>query len=131
MKKINFFDVAILILSVFLCLGSVFLFHACPQKPDGSWMACHHVQNVITLLGACLSFLSVLCIGTPRLLKIILSAVIAAASIFAILIPGTLMRMCMMHEMRCWTVMKPSVTVLCILIAIFSIFNLIKTVLKK
>ncbi len=120
-----------LVLSLVLSVGVMTLFHACPRKEDGSWMHCHSVQNTICCIGIALAAVSILLILiSSRAAGIILSLAAVAACIISALLPGGLMKMCMMNTMRCYTVMKPFVLLMSIAIALVNLLNLYATVKK-
>ena len=64
MKKRNTFEklteIILVLLSVILTAGVKFLFHACGQKEDGSWMHCHDAEQTVFVLGIMLTVMSVL-----------------------------------------------------------------------
>ena len=131
MKKITFFDVAFILLSVLLCFGTFFVFHPCGPKDDGSWMVCHWAGNVIVALGAAFSAASLARFFLPKSIKIGISVSFIPFSIITLLVPGVLVKMCMMHDMRCWSVMKPAVVIISVFIIITSIADIILAAVKK
>ena len=131
MKKITFFDVALIVLSLLLCFGTAFIFHPCGLKDDGSWMMCHWAGNVIVALGAAFSAASLARFFLPKSIKIGISVSFIPFSIITLLVPGVLVKMCMMHDMRCWSVMKPAVVIISVFIIITSIADIILAAVKK
>jgi hypothetical protein len=101
-----------------LALGPQFLFTACPQhEHDGAWSRCHwSVQAIlgsgiiIAALGICMVFLSDLKTHIGLNIGIFLSAIVTLA------FPYSLIGGCGSHEMRCWKVAFPAVTVISIVI---------------
>ena len=131
MKKITFFDIALLALSIALCFGTAFIFHPCAPKADGSWMLCHWAGNIVVALGAAFCAASVARLFAPKDFKSGISAAFVPFALVALLVPGILIKMCMMRDMRCWSVMRPAVAILCVLIIIASVADLILTAIKK
>ena len=66
-----------------------------------------------------------------KMIFIILHVVGIVISIAAMLIPGTLVSMCMMDTMHCYAVMQPFVRIMCVLLILSALINLILQVRKK
>ena len=120
-----------LALSVLMAAGVQTVFRACAQKEDGTWMHCHEVQKYLFIIGIILALLSVLELAVKKRTAAILldfaSIVLAAA---AVLLPGTVMQMCMMDTMRCYTMMQPFARVtggVLILVSVIDIIKLFRT----
>jgi hypothetical protein len=120
-----------LALSVLMAAGVQTVFRACAQKEDGTWMHCHEVQKYLFIIGIILAMLSVLGLAVKKRTAAILldfaSIVLAAA---AVLLPGTVMQMCMMDTMRCYTMMQPFARVtggVLILVSVIDIIKLFRT----
>ena len=120
-----------LALSVLMAAGVQTVFRACAQKEDGTWMHCHEVQKYLFIIGIILAMLSVLGLAVKKQTAAILldfaSIVLAAA---AVLLPGTVMQMCMMDTMRCYTMMQPFARVtggVLILVSVIDIIKLFRT----
>lgn len=131
MKKIGFVDIALAFLSLFLCLGTAFLFHPCGPKADGSWMLCHWAGNMIVALGAAFSAASVARLFFPKDIKVGFSIAFIPFSIVTILVPGVLVRMCGMKDMRCWTATRPAALILAGAICALSVADIIFSAKKK
>ena len=116
-------------LGFLLGIGTYFIFHACEIKEDGTWMPCHDVQNAVVLGGGLLTVLFIVsAVVKNKKIRIVGAGLIGAAVIF--LLPGTLMPMCMMHTMRCYTVMQPFVRIMCALIVILSLYQTVLSIKK-
>ena len=120
-----------LALSVLMAAGVQTVFRACAQKEDGTWMHCHEVQKYLFIIGIILALLSVLGLAVKKRTAAILldSASIIFAAV-AVLLPGTVMQMCMMDTMRCYTMMQPFARVtggVLILVSVIDIIKLFRT----
>ena len=111
-KKSALIGAAALVAGLLIALGPQFLFTACPPH-DGSWSRCHwSVQAVlgvgflIAALGLCMVFFSEL------KTHIGLNVGILLAGIVTLSIPYSLIGGCSSHEMRCWKVAFPAITVI-------------------
>ena len=131
MKKITVFDLALCLLSLALCFGTVFVFTACGPKEDGSWMLCHWADRTVVALAAAFLAASVIRFFVSKDVKKGISIAFIPFSVITLLIPGKIIRLCMMHDMRCWTLMKPFVTVTAVLILAVSIAEVIVRGIKK
>lgn len=126
MKKISFTDIFFFILSLTLVFGTAFVFHACGQKDDGSWMRCHWAENVVIAIGIALSVLAISrFLISDQKIKAGLSLSFLAFSLLSAFVPGVVIPLCMIKDMRCHTIMRPSVVVISILIFIVSLVDFI------
>ena len=130
MKKVSASDFILLVLSLILLFGSHFAFHACAPKPDGSWMLCHWAERTVTVLGIVFVMLSVVRFFVDFRTKNGISLSFIPLALFTALVPGFIIKLCMIKDMRCHTVMKPAVIVLSILILLVSLIDFIVS-LKK
>ncbi|MBR1554993.1 MAG: DUF4418 family protein [Oscillospiraceae bacterium] len=125
MKKLGLIsDGILLVLSAVLCFGTKFLFHACAPKEDGSWMACHWAEQTVFGLGIVLLILSIMTFvfkdGKTKSGMQISMAVISALTLT---VPNHLIKLCMMPDMRCHSVMKPAVMIISILLIVFAVIS--------
>ncbi|MBQ6385713.1 MAG: DUF4418 family protein [Lachnospiraceae bacterium] len=110
------------ILSGLLIIGTLTVFRACGPKEDGTWMHCHTAQNDIALAGAVIFVLLVAAaLIKNRRLSAALFAAAALGCVIVVLIPGTLVSMCMMTTMRCHAVMKMFARIMGVLTAVSSL----------
>ena len=119
-------------LSVLLTCGVMFIFPACDAKDDGTWMRCHYAQLAVFAMGCALIVISVIVLicGRSRTgAGASLAAVPLAAA--AALTPETVIGLCMMTNMRCHTLMRPAVIVICVLIAAAACVNAFMILRKK
>ena len=130
MRKI--LNAAAILLSIFLAAGVKLVFHACGPKEDGSWMHCHTAENTVCIcaVGMTLLLFSVLLLRN-RKGAFVLSLLSAAVAVVTALLPNTIIHMCMMTNMRCHTVMKPTVIILSVMIALISVITGIMRLREK
>lgn len=112
-----------LALCIFLAAGVMLIFPACGPKEDGTWMSCHYAQLTVFAIGLGMTVLSLIAFFTGRKGKILLYIFIAVGAVFAAVIPSNIIRLCMMNEMQCRAVMRPSVIFISVLIAAFSLIS--------
>ena len=104
-----------------LAVGVMTVFSACGPKEDGTWMRCHQAQIAVAVCGAALTVLFILtAVIKSKTAVILLNIAALVVSVIAFLIPGTLMPMCMMKTMPCYTVMQPFVRIMAILRALLA-----------
>lgn len=130
MRKI--LNAAAILLSIFLAAGVKLVFHACGPKEDGSWMHCHTAENTVCIctVGMTLLLFSVLLLRN-RKGAFALSLLSAAVAVVTALLPNTIIHMCMMTNMRCHAVMKPTVIILSVMIALISVITGIMRLREK
>ena len=117
-KQSRVAEIALLALCLCLALGVKLVFHACGPMEDGTWMHCHTAENAVLCLAVAMAALSALHLVVKPGVKLALDAGVLVLAVAAILVPGTLVPLCMMDTMRCQAVMKPAVLVLGILIVV-------------
>lgn len=116
-NKIQPMEIAQAALSALFVIALLTLLRACGPKEDGTWMHCHSAWKAVVILAAVMLVLSAAKLGLrqPAASAAIDIAVIVLAAVTT-LIPGNIVSMCMMHTMRCWSVLRPGVIVFCVLI---------------
>jgi len=121
MKQFSPGAAAALLLSCVIAVGSVSFLGPCVHE-DGSFGACHWAGQAMLGIGLLLAVLSLtaLLVKDGRLRTGILFAA-AAAAVLGIFVPGTLINLCGMATMRCRAVMRPAMTLLCVLTAVSSL----------
>lgn len=118
-------------LSALLLAGSVSVFAACDQKPDGSWMQCHHCQNTVAASAGGLAVLfGATAFVKNRSLRVAMQAIAIIGSVVVFFIPGLICPMCMMQTMRCYTVFQPFVRVMSVLTAGAGLASLVSSLRK-
>ena len=120
------------ILALVFLIGIRTFLAPCGPKEDGTWMHCHEAGQILTYLAAAMLVVAVLLLflrtKTIRIVAGLLQCVLAIA---ALLVPGTLVSLCMMPEMRCRAVMRPWSMILAVLILIAAMGGLIASVRSK
>ena len=121
MKQFSPGAAAALALSAVTAAGSVSFLGPCVHE-DGSFGACHWAGQAMLGIGLLLAVLSLtaLLVKDGRVRAGILFAA-AAAAVLGIFVPGTLINLCGMATMRCRAVMRPAMTLLCVLTAVSSL----------
>ena len=116
------FGVLLLILSIALCVGAKLVFHACGQTDEGKWMACHWAEQAAAALGGSMTVTAIILLCMKKSsAKFGIALAIIPQAIAAALIPNTLIRLCMMEDMRCHTVMKPAVIIISAAAAVLAV----------
>ncbi len=106
------------LMSLLLVFGVLTVFSACGMKDDGTWMKCHGAQTAVAKLGGAMTVLFFLAaVLRNRALKTVLYELGIIGSVAVFLLPETILPMCMMRTMRCYTVMQPFVRIMAVLIA--------------
>ena len=125
-SKISVMDIVLLVLSLAFFLGILFVFDPCGPKEDGGWMTCHWAGRAVSGVAGAILVTSVIHIfaGNSRT-KIGLDLAIVPMALLAALIPGRLIGLCMMADMRCRAVMAPAVTVFSVLLIAAAVIDLL------
>ncbi len=122
MKKIC--NIIITIATLFL-LASSFIFQ-CAPKEDGSYMNCHKANLTVAAISLAIIILCILLFTLKnKVAKQAIYVLAAIASIVCGIIPGILIHLCMMPEMTCRAVFRPTDIICSIVIFLFSIVGLI------
>ena len=113
-----------LAVSIFFLIGFMSFLKPCGPKEDGTWMHCHQAGQALCLIAAGLALLSLAALlmkGKASMLLALLSIILA---LLAIILPGHVISLCMMPEMRCRAITAPAGFVFGILMIVFSIAGL-------
>ncbi|MBQ8966090.1 DUF4418 family protein [Ruminococcus sp.] len=111
--------ILLLICSLGMSAGVKLCFHACGPKEDGSYMTCHWAEQAVFTIGCVMAVISVLLlIVSNNGMRRGLALALVPAGAGAALIPNTMIKLCMMTDMHCHSVMKPAVIVLGIAAAV-------------
>lgn len=107
-------------LSLLLALGVTTVFTACHRREDGTWMHCHQCQNTVAAggVGLVALFGTASFVKNNRGVRIVLQLLAVIASVVLFFVPGGICPMCMMKNMRCYTVFQPFTRVMTVLIAL-------------
>ena len=127
MKKPTVTDIVMLILSISLCLGSKLVFHACGAKDDGSFMSCHWAEQAVFAVSAGMTVTAVLRLFLDRQAKAGAALAMSISAAVTALIPGFVIRLCMMDTMHCHAVMRPAVVILSVLLAVTGIVDFVRS----
>lgn len=131
-KKESIWSFICFILSLLLCVGVMTVFHACERKDDGTWMHCHAAQIYVAAGAAVLCILFLISLfWRKRMVSIVVGILGAVGSILIMFIPGGFIPMCMMHTMRCYTVMQPFVRIAAAAIAFFCVLSVFQARKKE
>ena len=124
MKKISLPALVLLLLSILIAAGSVSFLGPCVHE-DGTFGACHWAGQAMLGIGLllCLQSLAALLIWDNRIrVGIFLSCLMTA--ILGLVTPGTLIDLCRMSTMRCRSLMRPAMLILCGLCTLLSLLGI-------
>lgn len=121
-----------LIISAVFFIGMLTFLKPCGPKEDGTFMSCHYAGTALIILSAGMLAISLLGLflkdGAARTA---VGALQFAFSVLALIIPGTVIGLCMMPEMRCRAVMRPGSIVFAVLMLLFSLAGILINRRKK
>lgn len=119
-------DILLPVLSLAFFLGLLTVFSPCGSKEDGGWMTCHWAGQALKGVSGVMLVIALLHLLPGRSeLKRGLDLALVPLSVLALLLPGRLIGLCMMAQMRCRSVMTPAVTVFAVLLAVVSVLDLV------
>ncbi len=121
MKKFSLPALVLLLLSILIAAGSVSFLGPCVHE-DGTFGACHWAGQAMLGIGLllCLQSLAALLIRDNRIrVGLFLSCLMTA--ILGLVTPGTLIDLCRMSTMRCRSLMRPAMLILCGLCTLLSL----------
>ena len=116
MKKLmTVFGIILTALSLLLTVGVRTVFSACDHKSEaGMWMSCHWAEQALFAIGialCCASLMTVIIRNVKTRAGLAMGIIPAAAA--AMLIPNVLINLCIKTDMRCHSVMRPAVMLIC------------------
>ncbi|MBQ8975353.1 MAG: DUF4418 family protein [Oscillospiraceae bacterium] len=122
--RVNALDITLFIVCVLFTVGMLTVFRPCSAKEDGTWMTCHWAGNAVVGVAGALTLMSLihLAVADPRRKQGIDLAMIPAALLTAA-IPGRLIGLCMMADMRCHRLTAPGATVFAIIVAAVAVID--------
>lgn len=123
-RRIGVSDILLLLFSAMDLIGIRTFFAPCGLKEDGSWMSCHWAGQAVTGAAVVLVVLALVhLLVRDRGMKLGLDAGLAATAVCSALLPGTLISLCMMADMRCHRLMVPGVTVCAVLVVMSAVLD--------
>ena len=128
MKKntIGITDIILIIISAVFLIGIRTFFSPCGPKDDGSWMTCHWAGQAISGIAAVILVIAVChAIFKDPGTKTGLSIAIVPLSLFAAVLPGNLIGLCMMNDMRCHSMMRTDTVIFSVLLILISIADIL------
>ncbi len=131
MKKFSLPALVLLLLSILIAAGSVSFLGPCVHE-DGTFGSCHWAGQAMLGIGLllCLQSLAALLFRDGRIrVGLFLSCLMTA--ILGLVTPGTLIDLCRMSTMRCRSLMRPAMLILCGLCTLFSLLGIFQEWKRK
>lgn len=94
---------------------------ASPCAPVHAGMHCVEARNAIARVLITMLILSVAGLVNIKPIRVVFTAAINGLSLIALLLPGTILPLCMITRMRCYTIMQPFVRVMMTITFIYSV----------
>ncbi len=124
-RRVGAGDCLLLIFGIIFLVGIRTVFAPCGPKEDGSWMTCHWAGQALTGTAAVLLVLALVhLLLRDRGMKVGLDVGIAVVAVFSALLPGKLIGLCMMPDMRCHQLMVPGATVCAVLMVLAAVLDI-------
>lgn len=134
MKKQNtsWTGIVQLIVSVVFLIGMLTFLKPCGPKEDGTFMSCHYAGMALIILAAGMLVISLTGLFLKDgALKAAANVLQIVLSVIALIIPGTVIGLCMMPEMRCRAVMRPGSIIFAVLMILVSLAAILINRKKK
>lgn len=123
----NITALVLTVCSVIFLAGMQTVFAPCGPKEDGSWMTCHWAGMAVTGLSVVMVVTALAhFVFKDRGIRTGLSLAMIPAAVLSALIPGVLIRLCMMDTMRCHTHTRPGAIVCALLVIIAAVADILK-----
>lgn len=116
--------ILILLVSILFLVGMMTFLSPCGPKEDGTFMSCHQAGMALRILSGAAVIVSAAALFRPAFARIA-DILLVIFGIAAIVIPGNIIHLCMMPEMRCRAVMKPGAMVFAILLIALAAADLV------
>lgn len=114
-----------------LSLGVMTAFSACGPKDDGAFMNCHNAQICAACLGMGMAVLfAVAAFVDSKTVVVVCNVITLLLSVITFLVPGSLMKLCLIHTMRCHSVFNPFVRIMSVITAIFALLGIFRKNMK-
>lgn len=117
-------EILALLVSILFLIGMMSFLSPCGPMDDGTFMSCHRAGTALRLLSGAAVIVSAAGLFRHAFARIadILLVILGIASI---VIPGNIIRLCMMPEMKCRAVMKPGAMVFAILLIALAVADFV------
>ena len=118
-KRIGPTDLVLFAIAVLSIIGFLTAFKGCGPKEDGTWMTCHWAEAAQIGLSCVLTVCAVLHLFTSDAgVKMGIDLAMIPTALFAGILPGSVISLCMMDTMRCRVFTRPYGLVMNVLVII-------------
>ena len=113
--SIRIIDIISFVIGLSLAVGVKLIFHACAPMEDGHFMNCHKAENAAMVTGSLIAA-SVIVRYAVKIRSVQTSSFVVqiVLAIITVFIPGVIIRLCGMADMRCRSLMRPAVIILAV-----------------
>jgi len=130
-KLSKILGLVILCLAVFVSLGVTHLFHACIHE-DGHFGKCITAQRAIMMTATGIGIISLAGILIKNIkVRGILGIISILATVFMMLCPGVIFKLCMMKDMICNAAMRPATLILGLVMIIVEVIQVLVCMRKE
>lgn len=136
-KKRPVASIAVFLFSLVLFAAVMTVLSPCGPKEDGTFMSCHQAGTALRILSGAavgISLFSMLMAAKENAkMRLAADLLIVVLCLAILIVPGNVIHLCMMPEMRCRALMKPGSAVLSVLLLAAVVMDLIslKSSLRK
>ena len=131
-KKFPGLELIQALLCAALLIGLFTIAAPCGPKADGSWMSCHWAGQSLRGLAALLLIFALIRLLVKNTgIRMGMDLATIPTALLAALLPGRLISLCMMADMACRSVMRPTVLVFSALLILLAGIDLAGNLKKK
>lgn len=124
-RRSSLLQTAILLIGLAGLTALMTVLAPCGPKDDGTWMHCHDAGQILRLLTALTAVAALIAkIRGGKTAARIADGVALVSGVLMLVIPGTVIPLCMMPQMRCRAVMRPGAMIIGVLLLIAAILDL-------
>ncbi len=122
-------EIGLLILNALALIGIKTFFKPCGATDEGTYMACHWAGEAVfgTAIVATVLSVVLVCMRNADVKTGLLTAMIPV-SVLSMVLPGGLIHLCMMPDMRCRATMRPCVIGFSVVILVLTVVDLLLNV---
>ena len=104
----------------------------CGPKADGTWMTCHWAGQTLRGLAVLLLMFAVIRVSVQNTgIRIGMDLASIPTALLATVLPGKMIPLCMMADMQCRSIMRPTILVFSFLIILLAAADLARNLKKK
>ena len=127
----DWFAIIFTVAGVVFTLCMLTLLKPCGPKDDGTFMHCHDAGMALTVIALLMTAAGAAAAFTKGVVRKLLPCAEIILGALALLVPGRIISLCMMPDMRCRAVMKPGALVFAVIMILIAAADLAAGLIRK